>query len=85
MPSDTVVRARIDSRTKARAAAALDNMGLSISDAIRLMLTRVANEQEIAFLDETPNALTRKTLAEADAGKIKKFTSVDALLKDLGI
>jgi RelB antitoxin len=36
--SDTVVRARIDSKTKERAAAALDAMGLSISDAIRLRI-----------------------------------------------
>ena len=44
MNADTVVRARIDSDTKARAAEALHDMGLTVSDAIRLLLLRVADE-----------------------------------------
>jgi DNA-damage-inducible protein J len=44
MASDTTVRARIDSETKAKAASVLEAMGLSVSDAVRLMITRVAKE-----------------------------------------
>ena len=45
MATDSVVRARIDSETKQRAADALADMGLSISDAIRLLMLRIADEK----------------------------------------
>ena len=47
MSADTVVRARIDSDTKARATEALQAMGLSVADAIRLLLLRVADEKRL--------------------------------------
>ena len=47
--ADTYVRARIDSTTKARAADALEAMGLSLSDAIRLLMLRVADEGRLPF------------------------------------
>ncbi|MBV8961748.1 MAG: type II toxin-antitoxin system RelB/DinJ family antitoxin, partial [Hyphomicrobiales bacterium] len=47
--TDTYVRARIDTKTKRRAAAALEAMGLSISDAIRLLMLRVADERRLPF------------------------------------
>ncbi len=64
--ADTYVRARIDTVTKDRAAAALEAMGLSISDAIRLMMLRVADEQRMPFEVKVPNATTRAALAEAE-------------------
>ena len=64
--ADTYVRARIDTVTKDRAAAALQAMGLSISDAIRLMMLRVADEQRMPFEVKVPNATTRAALAEAE-------------------
>ncbi|BBF64500.1 Antitoxin DinJ [Acidithiobacillus ferridurans] len=42
--TDTYVRARIDTNTKERAASALESMGLSVSDAIRLLMLRIADE-----------------------------------------
>jgi DNA-damage-inducible protein J len=81
--ADTYVRARIDSSTKARAEAALDAMGLSISDAIRLLMMRVAAERRLPFTVEVPNAKTRKAMAELKAGKGRKFASVAALMADL--
>ncbi len=81
--ADTYVRARIDSRTKARAADALAEMGLSISDAIRLLMLRVADERRLPFEVKAPNATTRKAIAELEAGKGKSFNSVDALMTDL--
>ena len=53
--ADTYVRARIDTDTKERAAAALDAMGLSISDAIRLLMLRVAEERRLPFEVKIPN------------------------------
>ena len=81
--ADTYVRARIDTRTKERAAKALEAMGLSISDAIRLLMLRVADERRLPFEVKVPNAGTRKAISELEAGKGKKFASVDALLTDL--
>jgi DNA-damage-inducible protein J len=81
--ADTYVRARIDSDTKERAADALEAMGLSISDAIRLLMMRVADERRLPFEVKAPNATTRKAITELEAGKGKSFTSVDALMADL--
>ena len=56
--TDTYVRARIDAHTKERAAQALEAMGLSISDAIRLLMLRVADECRLPFDVRAPNATT---------------------------
>ncbi len=81
--ADTYVRARIDTRTKERAADALEAMGLSISDAIRLLMLRVADERRLPFEVKVPNATTRKAMAELEAGKGQRFASVDELMADL--
>jgi DNA-damage-inducible protein J len=81
--ADTYVRARIDTHTKERAAIALEAMGLTISDAIRLMLLRIADEHRLPFDVKVPNATTKKAIAELEAGKGKTFTSVDDLMADL--
>ena len=81
--ADTYVRARIDTATKDRATEALEAMGLSVSDAIRLLMMRVADERRLPFEVKAPNAITRKAIAELEAGKGKKFKSVKALMKDL--
>ncbi|MEA2841194.1 MAG: DNA protein [Methylobacteriaceae bacterium] len=85
MVTDTVVRARIDAATKDRATEALAAMGLSISDAIRLLLVRVAADKEFPFPVKVPNATTRKAMAELEQGKGKSFASADQLFKDLDI
>ena len=81
--ADTYVRARIDSGTKERAADALAQMGLSISDAIRLLMLRVVDERRLPFEIKVPNATTRKAIAELESGKGKRFKSIDALMADL--
>jgi DNA-damage-inducible protein J len=85
MPADAVVRARIDAVTKERAAAALEAMGLSISDAIRLLMLRSADEQRLPFEVKVPNVATRRAMAELEQDKGKRFESPEALLEDLGI
>lgn len=85
MNADTVVRARIDSETKERATAALEAMGLSVSDAIRLLMFRIADEKRLPFSVQAPNATTAKALAELDAGRGKAFSNADELYKDLGV
>ena len=81
--SDTYVRARIDSDTKARAAEALEAMGLSISDAIRLLMLRIADERRLPFEVKAPNAETRAAIAELEAGKSQRFDGVEDLIADL--
>ena len=85
MSADTLVRARIDSETKKRATAALDAMGLSVSDAIRLLMLRIADEQRLPFAVQVPNSLTAQALEDLDSGKGKRFDSADEFFKDLGI
>ena len=81
--ADAYVRARIDRVTKQRAADALAAMGLSISDAIRLLMMRVVDERRLPFEVKAPNATTRKAIAELEAGKGKRFASTEALMADL--
>lgn len=85
MHANTVVRARIDTVTKERATAALEAMGLSISDAIRLLMVRIADEQRLPFDIRVPTEETAKAMKELAEGRGKKFKSADALFKDLGI
>jgi DNA-damage-inducible protein J len=85
MAAETVVRARIDADTKKRARAALDAMGLSVSDAIRLLMLRIADEQRLPFPVEVPNATTRKAMEELERGEGDWFTNVDSLFKDAGL
>lgn len=81
--ADTYVRARIDTNTKERAANALEAMGLSISDAIRLLMLRVAEERRLPFNVKVPNTHTRKAIAELETGKGKRFNSINSLMEDL--
>ncbi len=83
MAINTVVRARIDERIKEEAAVVLASMGLTASDAFRMMLIRIAAEKALPFEPLTPNAETIAAMKEARRGKLKAFESMDALLKDL--
>lgn len=82
IPADTYVRARIDNKTKARAATALDSMGLTVSGAIRLFMLQVAAEGRLPFEVKVPSAKTREAMAELETGKGKRYHSVKALLAD---
>lgn len=77
---DSVVRARIDTAVKERAASALADMGLSVSDAIRLLLVRVADERRLPFEVKAPNKTTAAAIAELEAGKGQKCASVAEML-----
>jgi DNA-damage-inducible protein J len=83
MASDTVVRARIDGHVKDEATHVLADMGLTISDAIRLMLIRVAAEKAMPFPVKVPNAKTRAAMEEADRGNLPRANSVADLMAEL--
>lgn len=83
MSAVDVVRARIEPGLKKEATAVLSSMGLSVSDAIRLLLTRVATEKALPFEVRTPNAETREAIQEIRDAKGKGFDSVADLMADL--
>ena len=85
MSTDSVVRARIDSDTKARVTEALKAMGLSVSDVIRMVLLRVAEEKRLPFIVQVPNAPTVEAMQELDEGKGQRFDSAEELFRDLEI
>ena len=81
----TMVHIRIDQKTKERATKTLAAMGISVSDAVRMLLVRVAAEKALPFDVKVPNATTVKAMRAADKGKGKRQKSAEALFKDLGI
>jgi DNA-damage-inducible protein J len=83
MAAVDVVRARIDTGLKKEATAVLSAMGLSVSDAIRLMLVRVVSDKALPFDVRIPNAETQAAMRDIQEGKVKSFESVDALMADL--
>ena len=83
MNSDQVVRARISADLKQEATEVLGKMGLSVSDAIRMMLVRVAAERALPFDVKVPNQVTQAAMDEARAGKGKRFERVDDLMNYL--
>ncbi len=80
-----MVHLRVDEKTKAKATKALAAMGISVSDAVRIMLVRVAAEQALPFEIKVPNKTTTRAMQDVDKGKGKKFDSATALFKYLNI
>ena len=86
MAADSVVRARIDTKTKNQAAKALAEMGLSVSDYIRMALIRVARSKAVPFPLEAPNALTAETLRKSERGEdVHNAKDADDLFDQLDI
>ncbi len=83
MAANAVVRARIDEHIKEEAAAVLASMGLTVSDAFRIMLIRIAKEKALPFEPLIPNKETVKAMKAARRGKVVKVGSVDNLLANL--
>jgi DNA-damage-inducible protein J len=83
MPTNTVVRARIDEHIKEEASAVLAAMGLTVSDAFRIMLTRIAREKALPFEPLVPNATTIAAMKAARQGGLKSFTTIQDLMADL--
>lgn len=83
MAANAVVRARIDESIKDEAAVVLASMGLTVSDAFRLLLTRVAREKALPFEPLIPNETTIAAMREARAGNLPRFDSIEGLMADL--
>jgi len=83
MAANQLVQARIDSAIKEEASAVLAAMGLTVSEAVRLLLTKVAQEKALPFEPLIPNATTIAAMKEARKGGLPRFTNVKALMDDL--
>jgi DNA-damage-inducible protein J len=83
MAQGSVVRARIDERTKRQAAAALKRAGLTVSDAFRLLLVRVAAEKRLPFEPLQPNKVTVAAMKAARRGELTVAGKPNKLLRSL--
>jgi DNA-damage-inducible protein J len=86
MAQTSMLHVRIDDELKAEASLALEAMGLSVSDAVRILLIRVVSDQAFPLELKVPNAETRLAMEEARAimkARAARFETVDALIDDL--
>jgi DNA-damage-inducible protein J len=83
MSSNSVVRARIDERIKEEAAAVLAAMGLTVSDAFRLMMFRIARDKALPFEPLVPNTDTVAAMKAARRGELSTVKSAEELLASL--
>jgi DNA-damage-inducible protein J len=85
MAENTVVRARINERIKAEASAVLEAMGLTVSDAFRLLMVRVARDKALPFEPLVPNEKTIAAIKAARRGEVKKAKSPSSLIEKLNV
>lgn len=83
MAANALVQVRIDGAVKKEAATVLAAIGLTVSDAVRLMLTKVAQEKALPFDPLIPNEATIEAMKEARKGGLPQFNSIAALMDDL--
>jgi DNA-damage-inducible protein J len=85
MATNAVVRSRINAEIKEKATAVLEEMGLTVSDVMRIVLTRVAKENALPF-DLKPNKLTQETLRKTARGEeVDQAKDAADLFAKLGI
>jgi DNA-damage-inducible protein J len=78
-----VVRARIDEKAKREATKVLRAVGLTMSDAFRMMVVRIVAEKKLPFEPLVPNAKTVAAIKAAQRGEVAKFKNVKDLMADL--
>jgi len=78
-----MVHIRVDEKVKAKAAKTLAAMGLTVSDAVRLLLTRVAAEKAMPFEVRVPNRATVAAIEAGERGEVFRASSVAAMMADL--
>jgi DNA-damage-inducible protein J len=78
-----MIHVRVDQKLKTKAAKTLDAMGLSLSDVVRLLLTRIAVEKALPFEVRVPNPVTRAAMEEVRRGKLPTASSVADLMVQL--
>ena len=86
MTAGAFVRARIDQGLKDEATVVLAEMGLTVSDVVRMTLTRIAKDKALPFELKIPNNATRAAIEESRAmmkARSARFATAEALIDDL--
>jgi len=83
MAANQLVQARIDGAIKEEAAAVLAAIGLTVSDFVRLALTKVAREKAMPFEPLIPNETTIAAMQDARAGRVTRSANLETLFRDL--
>lgn len=83
MAANALVTTRINGTIKDEAASVLAAMGLTVSDAVRLMLVKIAHDHTLPFDPLIPNQETIEAMKEARKGNLVSFNNVNDLMADL--
>ena len=83
MATNSIVRARIDQHIKTEAEAVLASIGLTVSDAFRMMMMRIAREKKLPFDPLVPNKETIEAMQAARRGEFEWVGPADKLLEHL--
>lgn len=83
MSANQLVQARIDGAIKKEAAAVLKAMGLSVSDAVRLLLTKIAQEHALPFDPLIPNEKTIAAIMQARSENLPNARTIEDLKEAL--
>jgi len=78
-----MVHIRVSGEIKEQAAEALATMGLTVSDAVRILLTRIAAEKAMPFEVRVPNRATLEAMASGARGEVSRASSVAAMMAEL--
>ena len=81
--ASSMVHIRVDGKVKAKAAKTLAAMGLTVSDAVRLLLTRVAAEKAMPFEVRVPNQATRAAMDAGERGEVSRAAGIAAMMAEL--
>ena len=79
----SMVHIRVDGNVKTKAAATLATMGLTVSDAVRILLTRIAAEEAIPFEVRVPNRVTLAAMEAGERGEVSRAATVAEMMADL--
>ena len=83
MFNDAIVRARVNEEIKEEATIVLSEIGLTLSDAFRMLVIRIAREKALPFEPLVPNAKTIEAIKAARSGNLITAGSLDNLLTEL--
>lgn len=90
---NTLVQTRIDAKTKKEAEAIVNQLGISLNEAIRMFLNQVTIHKGIPFKptliaeeNYTPNAKLKKIIDEVETGKnLTEYNNTNEMWEELGL
>ena len=83
MTATTTIEVQMDEQINADAMQTLAAMGMTASDAVRLLLTRVALEKTMPFDVRIPNETTLAAMREAEAGNLPRYADAASFMRSL--